>query len=32
MFCQYCDEELDGIDELDEHERMEHGHTNEDER
>jgi len=30
MFCQYCDEELNGIDELDEHERMEHGYTNED--
>jgi len=30
MFCQYCDKELDGIDELVEHEDMEHGHTNED--
>jgi len=30
MFCQYCDEELNGIDELDEHERMDHGYTNED--
>jgi len=30
LFCQYCDEELNGIDELVEHESMEHGHTNED--
>jgi hypothetical protein len=30
MICSYCDEEYYGIDELVEHESMEHGHTNED--
>ena len=30
MFCPYCEEELNGIDELYEHVRMMHAYTNED--